>query len=196
MPSRKDNMKPKPLPKRKSPRLSEYDYSLTGGYFFTIVTHNRTLLFGDIVDGEMVLNEIGKMIKEEWLALPARFPSITLDEFIVMPNHIHGILFINDPNVGEGLVPSRDNIADNSERATTRVSPTLPDIISAFKSITTNRYIQCVKEQGWPPFDKHLWQRSFYARVIRDDVELDNLRQYIHHNAAKWPQDEENPIHS
>ena len=186
------------LPKRKSPRLPGYDYTLGGGYFITIVTHKHRPLFGEVVNGEVVLNEVGEMIKKEWLNLSASFPNVHLDQFIVMPNHLHGILFITEPDVGEGLVPSRKKShkeIDSIKRAPTRDAPTLGEIIGAFKSKTTVKYIQGVKAFGWLPFKKRLWQRSLYGRIIRDEEELHNLREYIYHNVAKWPEDKENPKH-
>ena len=93
-------------PTRKSPRLPEYDYALAGGYFITIVTHNRELLFGDVADGEMRLNEVGEIVRNCWFEIPKHFPHTSLDEFIITPNHIHGIIFIHEKDdVGEGHAP-------------------------------------------------------------------------------------------
>ena len=182
------------FPKRKSPRLPGYDYNLEGGYFITLMTHNHIPGFGEVVDGEMRMNEVGEMIQKEWLNFSEGFPTIQLDQFIVMPNHFHGILFITELEVGEGLVPSRKSPHRENDvirRAPTRDAPTLGDIIGAFKSKTTNKSIQGVKEFDWPPFHKRLWQRSFYDRIIRDEDELHNLREYVHHNAAKWLEEQE-----
>jgi putative transposase len=185
---------------RSSARLKTFDYTSNAAYFVTICANVRASIFGEIVDGEMRLNDAGKMILEEWNQLPERFP-IQLDEFIVMPDHIHGILFF----VGAGLVPAlpdqRDvqNITDQLDgsdvttesdgRATTRVAPTgnpvLGDVIGAFKSITTNRYIRGVHEQSWSAFEKRLWQRNYWDRVIRDDRELEETRLYILENPAR-----------
>jgi len=176
------------LPKRKSPRLLGYDYTLPGGYFITVATHHHIHLFGKVINGEMCLNEVGKMIQDCWWDIPKHYPNTTLDVFIVMPNHIHGILFITEPNVGEGLVPSRQSQQkknDTSVRATTRVAPTLSQFVGSFKSKTTNKYIQGVKEMNWPPFHKRIWQRSFYDRIIRYDDELHKFRDYIHNNVLK-----------
>jgi putative transposase len=185
---------------RSSARMKTFDYSIQGAYFVTVCANVRASIFGEIVDGEMRLNSAGKMILEEWNQLPERFP-IQLDEFIVMPDHIHGILLF----VGAGLVPAlpdqRDlqNIADQlngsavttelNGRATTRVAPTgnpvLGNVIGAFKSITTNRYIRGVHEQSWSAFKKRLWQRSYWDRVIRDDRELEETRTYILENPVR-----------
>jgi putative transposase len=185
---------------RSSARLKTFDYTSNAAYFITVCANVRVNIFGEIVDGEMRLNDAGKMILEEWNQLPERFP-IQLDEFIVMPDHIHGILLF----VGAGLVPAltdqRDvqNITDQLDgsdvttelngRATTRVAPTgnpvLGNVIGAFKSITTNRYIRGVHEQSWPAFEKRLWQRSYWDRVIRDDRELEETRKYIFENPVR-----------
>ena len=121
---------------RRSIRLKEYDYSQSGAYFVTVCTHNRECLFGEIVDGEMVLNDAGKMISEKWQELRIRFPHIELDECMIMPNHFHGIVI-----VGATLVVAQINTVD-TERAGTRPAPTrkttIGDIVGAFKSITTD----------------------------------------------------------
>jgi putative transposase len=185
---------------RSSARLKTFDYASNAAYFVTVCANVRANIFGEIVAGEMRLNGAGKMILEEWNQLPERFP-IQRDEFIVMPDHIHGILLF----VGAGLVPAlpdqRDlqNIADQLDgsdvttelngRATTRVAPTgnpiLGNVIGAFKSITTVRYIRGVQEQSWLPFEKRLWQRNYWDRVIRDDRELKETRKYILENPVR-----------
>jgi putative transposase len=185
---------------RCSIRWKGYDYSQPGAYFVTICTQHRECLFGAIADGEMTLNEAGQMIEMEWGQLPERFPMIELDAHIVMPNHFHGIIVI----VGAGLVPALDGATTpdgattrdgvtTRDGATTRVAPTVGGIVGAFKSLTTNAYIRGVRESGWPPFDKRLWQRNYYERVIRDEQELNAVRQYIHNNPAQWKMDAENP---
>ncbi|TRZ53172.1 hypothetical protein D4S03_02195 [bacterium] len=127
-----------PKPHRHSIRLPGFDYSQSGLYFVIICTNHRECLFGDIVDGKMILNEFGKIINDIWGTLPTRFP-IVLDEFQIMPNHVHMVFRI----VGAGLVPARNNPARDDERATTRVAPTitLGGIIGAFKSLTTHEYV-------------------------------------------------------
>ena len=195
------------LPVRKNIRIPEYDYALPGGYFVTIVTHKRETLFGAILNERMVLNEIGQMVKNVWLDLPHRFSCIQLDEYIVMPNHFHGILFIIEQNVGAGLVPARgkniDSSADlpNKENLNTgdhkgrpyKIRPSLSAIIGVFKSITTNNYIDKVINSNWPKFSEHIWQRGYYDRVIRNENELNSLREYIHYNPLSWKNDDENP---
>ena len=178
--------------RRRSIRLKGYDYSRTGAYFVTTVTQNRLCLFGDVVGDEMHLNEAGIMAQEMWETLPHRFPGIDLDAFVIMPNHIHGIIAINEP-VGASVVSAQDNSMATGERATTRVAPTLGDVMGAYKSLTTIEYSRGVTTWGWQSFDRRLWQRNYYERVIRDGRELDRAREYIANNPMQWALDSENP---
>ena len=167
---------------RRSIRLGDYDYSQAGAYYVTIDVQNRQCLFGNIVDNEMMLNEAGKMIDEQWNALPQRFPNIELDVYVIMPNHFHGIIVI----VGASLVDAHPAVVQIP-------NPTLGDIVGAFKSITTNEYINGVTTNNWPRFHKRLWQRNYYEHVIRDEANLNRIRDYIQSNPANWDEDEENP---
>lgn len=176
---------------RQSIRLKNYDYSQSGLYFITICTENREYLFGDIVDGKMVVNNIGNMIKKLWNKIPERFNMVELDIFQIMPNHLHGVIQIN---VGAGFIPARDLISTRDKRATTRVAPTVGDIIGAFKSLTTHEYIINVKNNGWKPFDKRLWQRNYYEHIIRTENDLNKIREYISNNPLMWEKDRNNPI--
>jgi REP-associated tyrosine transposase len=152
---------------RRSIRLKGYDYSLAGAYFVTISTQGRECVFGDVVAGVMRLNEAGQMVSTEWDILLARFPGVDLDAFVVMPNHIHGIIvFATRVSVGAPLVGAQDvtpNMATDN-RATTRVAPTLGDVVGAFKSRVTVEYTRGVKTKGWPAFRRRLWQRNFYEQ--------------------------------
>jgi putative transposase len=168
-----------------------------GAYFVTIVAQGRESFFGKIVDGEMVLNDAGKMVVAIWESMVKRFPNIELGAFVVMPNHFHTIVIINDVIVGAGLVPAPVGGADQ-KGATTRVAPTenvvtLGNIIGAFKSITTHEYITGVDEKDWARFYKRLWQRNYYEHIIRNEREMDAIWRYIESNPARWDEDEENP---
>ncbi len=177
------------LPKRRTIRLKEYNYAQTGGYFITICVQERKCIFGDIKNGQMNLNDTGGMIVNNWRNLPLCFSSIELDKFIIMPNHLHGIIQI----VGAPLVGARNvnNVGvQNNDRAGTRPAPTIGDIIGAFKSITTGEYIKSVKDNNWQAFNKRLWQRNYYEHVIRDEGDLTHAREYIISNSAKWQEDE------
>lgn len=182
---------------RRSIRLKDYDYSQAGAYYVTINVQNRECLFGEIVNDEMVLNEAGMMVIEQWLALLERFPNIELDVYQIMPNHFHGIIVIIEP-VGATLVVAQEMDAQNfvdalNNRASTRPAPTLGDMIGAFKSITTNEYIKGVDNKNWKQFYKRLWQRNYYEHVIRDENDLNRIRDYIQSNPMNWDEDEENP---
>ena len=166
--------------RRKSPRLSGYDYSQEGAYFVTVYVQDRVHLFGKVVDGNLQLNPAGQMLGKWWGELCRKFPSLKIDEyFVVMPNHFHGIVFIPELS------------APKAEGG--HAGPPLQRIVQWFKTMTTNNYIHGVKEHGWQPFKGILWQRSFYAHVIRDDEALNRIREYIKTNPLRWDLDRENP---
>jgi len=170
----------------KSIRLHGYDYSQNGAYFVTICVQNRENRFGRIEDGRMFLNDVGEMIDKYWNQLKQKYFYVTLDEYVIMPNHIHGIIVINDM-VGAGLVPAQNN---SGKRATTRVAPTIGNIVGAFKSLTTHEYINGVKNKNWQPFSSRIWQRNYYEHIIRKDEDLDRIREYINLNPKNWEKDE------
>ena len=183
---------------RRSIRLKGYDYTQPGAYFVTIVTQHRECLFGEIVNGQMVLNEAGRIIQTVWDAIPEHHPGIENDAFVIMPNHIHGIVVITNVNasasasVGAGLVPAH-MAGVTAIRATTRVAPTVGDVVGAFKSRTTVEYIRGVATYGWTPFPGKLWQRNYYEHIIRNEHALDRIREYIVCNPLRWTLDRENP---
>ena len=182
---------------RRSIRLKGYDYSLAGAYFVTISTQDRVCVFGDVVAGVMRLNEAGQMVSTMWDALPSWFPGVGLDAFVVMPNHIHGIMvFATRVSVGAPLVGAQDVTPNRTtdNRATTRVAPTLGDVVGAYKSRVTVEYTRGVKTKGWPAFRRRLWQRNFYEHIIRNEASLSRIRQYILDNPARWTFDRENPL--
>ncbi len=148
---------------RRSIRLKGFDYSQMGAYFVTVVAQNRECMFGEIANTDMVLNDAGTMIVDQWNALPERFPTIELDTYQIMPNHLHGIIVIRD-STGVSHVDNQNVDAPNN-RAGMNPAPTkypkLGDIIGAFKSITTNKYILGVDNKNWPSFDNRLWQRNY-----------------------------------
>ena len=159
---------------RRSLRLKHYDYSTPGAYFVTICTQDRECLFGDVVGTEMNLNEAGRMIDRWWKELPRKFSALTLDEFVVMPNHLHGLLVLGAPVSGEPREP-------------------LGEIADWFKTMTTNEYIRGVKALGWRGFPGRLWQRGYFDHVVRDTEDLERIREYIINNPARWAEDAENP---
>lgn len=170
--------------------MPHYNYADTGAYFVTICAHDRKCLFGSINAETMQPNQAGEMLEEWWIELSKKFPEIGLDEYVVMPNHFHGIVIIGE-ELAEDL---RGRRSERDEKGRPhRGAPTLGAILGWFKAMTTNAYIQGIKERDWPPFSQKLWQRSYYDRVIRNDDELSLIRQYIISNPAKWELDHENP---
>ncbi len=182
--------------KRRSLRLKGYDYDEAGAYFVTIVAEGRLCVFGRIVDQHMRPNEAGRMVQEAWQALTGRFATIEAGSFVLMPNHVHGILVLHDPaDVGAGLVPALEARAATGPlwHGRPQGPPLLGQIVGAFKSITTLRYAKGVRESGWAPFERRLWQRNYYDRIIRDAQEWNRIQLYIESNPAQWLQDEERP---
>ena len=184
---------------RRSIRLKDYDYSQAGAYYVTINVQNRECLFGKNVNYEMELNDAGMMIEEQWNALLERFPGLKLDVYQIMPNHFHGVVVVGavfmvalDTNISENKADTRLGV-DTRSGADTRPAPTLGDIIGAFKSITTHEYILGVDNKNWPRFYKRLWQRNYYEHIVRDEADLERIRDYIQSNPADWDEDEENP---
>ena len=160
------------LPHRKPTRLQDYDYSQPGAYFVTICAQHRKCLFGTIVDGQMQLNAISKIVVECWNRIPQHFPSVALGESVIMPNHIHGIIACNP--VGAGL-----------PRPT---SPVLGKIVAYFKYQSTKYINQYRNTPG-----TRIWQRNYHDHIIRDDVDLQRIRQYIQDNPMKWAFDQLHP---
>ena len=181
---------------RKSIRLDGYDYSGAGAYFISVVAQGRLCLFGSVVDGELRLNEAGKMVRRVWDGMPDRFPLINMDEFVVMPNHVHGVIFIRQPAPTTGATsraPAGGRAPTRGGRAPTRGAPTLGEVVGAFKSVTTVEYVRGVRGLGWQGFDKRLWQRNYFERVVRNESELGRTREYIANNIMNWESDRENP---
>jgi putative transposase len=177
---------------RRSIRLKGYDYSRAGVYFVTICVQGGLCLLGEVIEGEMRPDAAGEMVERVWLDLPGRFPNIDLDAYRVMPNHFHGLVVIldDDPTVkpkptdkertvGAGVVPTQ--------------KATLGAIVGAFKSITTNEYIDGVKELGWRPFERRLWLRNYYEHIVRNEDSLNKIREYIINNPATWTADQLHP---
>ncbi len=169
---------------RRSIRLRGYDYTQPGAYFITIVTHERACLFGNVVNGAMQLNPLGEIVRAEWFKTAELRPSVQLDadEFVVMPNHIHGIIWIVDD------VGARRRRAPTGEQFGKPVPGSIPTIVRAFKSAATKRINALRGTPGAP-----VWQRNYYEHVIRNDADLRHIRDYIQTNPARWALDSENP---
>ncbi len=223
---------------RHSIRLREYDYSQAGAYFVTICTQNRECLLGEIVQGEMRLNAAGNVAADSWAWLADQYDYVELDHWVIMPNHIHGIIVITDDRRGEiyhiRRGGSRDNRrgeiyhirrggsrtaptteqSDIGARTAPTTTPTTPTtvqsdiggqpaptteqstptkplgrLIGAFKTVSTRR----INEQHAMAGAK-FWQRNYYEHIIRNEADLDRIREYIENNPLRWELDKLNPV--
>lgn len=179
--------------RRRSIRLKGYDYAQPGAYFVTLCTQGHVCLFGDIVDGKMQLNEYGEIVRDEWFRTAAVRPYVWLypDEFVVMPNHVHGIIWIVDTH-GRGD-PSGRSYHDPSgrpyhDRPRGPAPGSVGAILAQYKSIVTKRINLLRGTPGVP-----VWQRNYYEHIVRGERDLDAIREYILANPARWPADPENP---
>jgi len=177
---------------RKQIRLPDYDYSRNGYYFVTVCSKNRANIFAEyktsvgaglasarrndnVDDNAFALSPIGKIIEQQWLAIPNHYGDVELDAYVIMPNHIHGIIVIHQ----------------TLKRADARPAPTVSDIICSFKSRSSVGYTRYVNRNDLD-FSGKIWQRSFYDHVIRNERSLNAIREYILDNPVNWEQDTEN----
>jgi putative transposase len=170
---------------RRSIRLSDYDYRTNGAYFVTLCTHDRGCYFGHIQDTEMVLNSAGACVLEEWEQTARLRPTVSLDAFIVMPNHFHAVLVIDQPNHPVGAQRAAPTPGPTNSHAINVQSQSLGAIVRAFKSATTRAINRQRQTLGAP-----LWQRNYWERIIRTPSELDYIRAYIATNPARWHEDQ------
>jgi REP element-mobilizing transposase RayT len=175
---------------RRSIRLTGYDYSQAGVYFITICTKDRECLFGDVVNGKMTINTWGEIVLTCWVALPQHYPHVDLDAFVIMPNHVHGVVLItHDLGVGAGLKPARTKPARTKPAPTNQMKRHgLSEIVRAFKTFSARRINE---SRGTPAVP--VWQRNYYEHIIRDENELNRTRDYIQNNPAHWSEDENHP---
>jgi len=162
---------------KKQYRLPYYNYASSGYYFVTLVAKNRHEYFSIIKDGNIILTDIGKIIKQSWLYIPMSSPFVSLDEYVVMPNHVHGILLIDNPNEDLELKEKKFEIRKNSRSV----------VMRTFKAATTAR------ARKLNP-NIQLWQSRFYDRIIRNEKELQNVRKYIKDNPLQWEEDCKNAV--
>jgi putative transposase len=226
---------------RRSIRLKGYDYAKPGFYFITICIHDRKRpLFGEVRHGAMVSTPFGEIAQAQWQAIPSRFPNVTMDEYVIMPNHIHGILQIHPherptpvgaplagaPNPGVENNPSpmenqnkmgapnenargkNDNngMAGDGLGATARVAPTvssdslLPietmkpvktvgDMVGAYKSLCVREWLQWIAVNEPGRRLGTVWQRNYWEHIVRDELELGRIREYIRNNPVNWERD-------
>ena len=167
---------------RRSIRLKDYDYSQTGGYFITICSHNRECLLGGIENGQMMLNAYGRIVMREWSKTDKIRTDVQMDNFVVMPNHIHGIIV-----VCRGV--SQYAPTESTPSRFKSPSQTIGAIVRGFKSAVAKQINLLRNTPGLP-----VWQRNYYEHIIRDEKELSRLRGYIINNPLQWQLDRENPL--
>ena len=183
-----ENYNPK-IHHRQSIRLKSHDYSQEGYYFVTICTKNKIEYFGEIINGKMILNEMGKITKKQWLWLAEQYDYVKLDEWIIMPNHLHGILIIEiDGDIGGAgrHLP----LQQQYEQQSRKIKP-LSELIGAFKT-TSSKLIHRM-DGSRPASTEFQWQRNYYDHIIRDEKSLDKIREYIRNNPPQWELDRNNP---
>jgi REP element-mobilizing transposase RayT len=191
---------------RRSIRLRGYDYAGGGAYFITICTHCKIPQFGRIVEGEMILNETGRLMQKTWDDLPQRFTTLVLDAFQVMPNHLHAVFVLPGPGLHPALAEAAgapviepgaiNHPWDGRGRASPpRTGPgakprrtSMGDVVGAFKSISTIAVNKFLSRAG-----TRLLHENFYEHIVRDVDELDKIRDYIVHNPERWMDDPDNP---
>jgi putative transposase len=177
---------------RRFIRLKGYDYSQAGAYYITIVTWHREFLFGEIVNKVMKLNQRGKIADECWQSIPEHFPNVQLGAYVIIPNHMHGIIIINDMHENRIATNSSQSVgARHASPLRPRGVPSgsLGTIIGSFKSAVTKQIGRELNETG-------IWQRNYYEHVIRSDRDLQNKTDYIEANPLLWDEDDENPINA
>jgi putative transposase len=170
---------------RRSIRLRHYDYTISGAYFVTICCHQKQCLFGEINRGIMELNPIGEAVQQVWSSLPHNFPHVKLDDFAIMPNHLHGIVCLFDH---DDLIFSNTSITPKQPMSNGTKKGSLGAIIQNFKSVSTRRVNKITRNFGT------IWQRNYYETIIRGDRAYENIKRYIQENPLKWEEDPENPL--
>jgi len=161
------------LPKRKLQRLSGYDYSQCGVYFVTLCTQNKRCLFGNYGDGNVIINDAGKMVDRIILEVNCFYPEVTVENHVIMPNHLHALLAIQEAGTTRRSFPT--SISENIQR---------------FKTFTTRLYIEGVHKGIYPPFEGKIWQKSFHDHIIRDEIDLTTHLDYIDNNPIRFMDDE------
>jgi len=200
---------PNKFPVRKRNRLRDWNYSTPHWYYVTICTQKHRKLFGEIVDGKIVLNEYGEIVKFIWHDLPNHNPHVSLDEFVIMPNHVHGIIILNEirNDVGtdsKSILKQQSIVVGTDSKSVHKYNPTtkrtgldlvptqkfhgITEIVRQFKSFSTKRInkIRNISKQS-------VWQRSYYDHIIRNEKSLFEIRRYIRENPLKWTIDKNNP---
>lgn len=155
---------------RRSIRLQGYDYAQQGIYFVTVCTVQRQCLFGEVIDGVMYPSQCGQLVADAWLWLALQYPYVQLDEFVVMPNHLHGLLMLTDAPAPSPRIARRKPLGQ---------------LIGAFKTVSTKRLNPIL---GTP--NSAIWQRNYHEHIVRHERALEHIRAYIFDNPATWHSDQ------
>jgi len=169
--------------------LEGFDYSQSGAYFVTLCAHDRRCYLGDAKAGFIELSPIGEIAKQFWSEIPIHFDNVTLDYFVVMPNHVHGVLLTSGiHNVGvQYIEPLRSQKLPRQQHQYQKVIPkSIGSIIRSYKAAVT----RWCRKNGYKDFR---WQRNYHEHVIRNEHDLNEIREYIMNNPLKWELDKENP---
>jgi len=170
------------LHSRRSIRLKEYDYSQAGAYFVILCTHDREYTLGEIESGDVRLSPIGKIARAFWSEIPQHYPNVEIDEFVTMPNHLHGIIVIH----GDAVVGVQDFEPLQKNTFQHILPRSIGSILRAYKASVTTR----CRTNGYEYFK---WQRNYYEHIIRDENSMNRIRKYILNNPLNWATDENNP---
>ena len=159
---------------RRSIRLPDFDYASEGWYFITLCTQNRDNLFGEIQDDKPCHNPAGEMINHWWNKITEKFKGVVLGEYVIMPNHFHALVYL----------PETEKFSEPVQKTNTKI--VLSQVVRWFKTMTTNEYIRRVKAGEFLPFEKRIWHRNYFERVVRNQEEFDKIDLYIRQNPEKW----------
>ncbi|MCL5257095.1 MAG: transposase [Chloroflexi bacterium] len=174
---------------RHTLRLTDYDYSQPGAYFLTLCTYDKKPLLGEVLDGQVKLSQYGSIIEREWLRTSEIRSEVELDEFVIMPNHLHCIVFFKEPQAdrdrAHGRAPLQEGASDSQDLRKPR---SLGSLVAGFKSAATTQINALRGTPGVP-----VWQRNYYEHVIRNEEELQRVRHYVLTNPTRWELDSENP---
>lgn len=168
---------------RRSIRLKGYDYTKEGMYFITICCHQHKCWFGEIKNESMILNENGFIAHNQWADLSNRFSNIELDEFVVMPNHMHGIIIIKSSGSGASPDPTNPHITTN---------PTIGDMVGAYESLVAIGWLKNFTLKYDNLVMGKLWQRNYYEHIIRNEQSSNRISDYISNNPKNWQHDKFN----
>lgn len=174
-------------PRRKTTRIPEYDYTLPGCYFVTICVKDKACKLSRVIEDKVELSEEGKIVRWAWEELPKHFENIILDEFVIMPNHVHGVIWIQEKTSSVEVQHAEPLLKRPNFKGPFPGS--LGAIVRSFKSAATKHINYYHHTPG-----NHFWQRNYYEHIIRNEEDLHNIRNYIQSNPLMWMDDEENPV--